>query len=211
MVERQEDVEYAAEGGAQVNVSFPPVSERSRNRIVAALGERGAARDAYGAHPAAPQPTVPLNRSVCVVRARRVVATRRGKDLRERHLVAADHRQKDRRHEFNFESLSAACSTSFSTSAKGSSRAAGRAIRTTSYRIPTPWSGESGPSSRFRATSRSRRRGRFRLPEPLTLRLTLTPTRLSAAADGMAKATSERPEYTRLPAIAVWNSDCRRS
>src|SRR4029077_9002860 len=129
-------------------------------------------------HPAAPQPTVPLNRFVCVVRAGRVVATRRGKDLRERHLVAADHREKDRRHEFNFESLSAACSTSFSRSAKGSSRAAGRAIQNTSYRISTPSKGEYEPRSRFRATSRSRRRARFRLTEPLTLRLTLTPTRL---------------------------------
>src|SRR5713101_4369485 len=194
MVEGQEDIEDAAESGAQVDVSFPPVNKRSRNRIVAALGKRVAARDPHGAHPAAPEPAVSLHRFVRVMRARRVVAARRGEDLRESRLVAANHRQKDRRHEFNFESLSAACSTSFSRSAKGTSSAAGRAIRTTSYRIPTPWSGESGPSSRFRATSRRRRRARLRLTEPLTLRLTVTPMRLSAATTGMAKATRVRPE-----------------
>src|SRR6266851_1668234 len=194
MVEGQEDVENAAEGGAQVDVSFPPVNERSRNRIVAALGKRVAARDAHRAHPAAPEPAIPLHGFVRVMRARRVVPARRGKDLRKSQLVAADHRQKDRRHEFNFESLSAACSTSFSRSAKGSSSAAGRAIRTTSYRIPTPWSGESAPRSRFRANSRSRLRARLRLTERLTLRLTVTPMRLSAATTGVAKATSVGPE-----------------
>src|SRR5207245_977248 len=158
----------------------------------------------HGAHPAAPEPAVPLHRLVCVVGTGRVIATRRGKDLRERHLIAADHCQQDRRHEFNLESLSAAWSTSSWRSAKGSSSAAGRAIRTTSYRIPTPWSGESGPSNRSRATSRSRLRARFRLTECLTFRLTVTPTRLLAAVVGTAKATSARPVNTRLPAITAW-------
>src|SRR5260370_41248593 len=177
MVEGQEDVENAAESRAQVqvDVSFPPVNERSRNRIVAALGERVAARDAHSTHPAAPQPAVPLNRFVGVVRAGRVVAARRGKDLRESQLIAANHRQKDRRHEFNFESLSAACSTSFSRSAKGSSSAAGRAIRTKSYPIPTRWSGESGPSNPLRATPRSPLPAPFWLTRPFTFALPVTP------------------------------------
>src|SRR3989442_6271440 len=135
-----------------------------------------APRAAHGAHPAAPEPAVPLHRLVCVVGTGRVVATRRGKDLRERHLIAADHCQQDRRHEFNLERLSAAWSTSSWRSAKGSSSAAGRAIRTTSYRIPTPWSGESGPNKRPRGNSRNRRRGRVRVTAPLALRLPVDPS-----------------------------------
>jgi len=126
-------------------------------------------------------------------------------------LITADHGQQNRRHGLSFASLRAASSVSAARSAKGTSSAAGRAIRTTSYRIPSPCSGESGPRIRSLATSRIRRRARFRSTEPLTLRLTATPTRLSSASPGTAKATSVRPVYTRLPPIAAWKSDCRRS
>src|SRR3989442_12858166 len=97
-------------------------------------------------HPIDPEPAIPLHCFIRVVRARRVVATRWRQDLRECHLITADHCQQDGRHEFNFASLSAACCMSSFKSANGTSSAAGRAIRTTSYRIPTPLSGESGPS-----------------------------------------------------------------
>src|SRR4029077_7754730 len=170
-----------------------------------------AARDAHGPHPAASQPPVLLYRLIGVVRARRVVAARGRENFRERMLVTADHGQQDRRHGLSFESLRAACSVSAARSAKGASSAAGRAIRTSSYRIPSPCSGEFSLRIRSRATSRNRRRARFRSTEPLTLRLTVTPTRLSSASRGTAKATSVRPVYTRLPPIAAWKSDCRRS
>ena len=109
----------------------------SGNRIVAALGEWMAASDPRRSHPAAPQPAIPLNRFVGVLRAGRHKAARGWQDLRQRELVTADQRQEYRRHGFRFASLSAACSVSASRSANGRSRAAGRAIRTTSYRIPT--------------------------------------------------------------------------
>ena len=170
-----------------------------------------AARDSHRSHPAAPEPAVPLHRLVCVLGTGRVVATRRGKNLRERLLVTADQSEQDRCHCFSWESLRAACRVSLSSSANGTTSAAGRAIRTTSYRIPTPRSGESDPRSCVRAASRSRRRARLRATEPLTFRLTVTPTRLSWLSRGTANATSARPEYTRVPLIAAWKSERRRT
>src|SRR5712692_10185815 len=188
------DGQENVEEGSQIDVRDSRWrSGGSRNRIVAALGERMAARDARRPHPAPSKPPVFLNCLVCVVRARRVVAARGRKELRKRMLVTADHGQQNRRHGLSFESLTAACSVSASRSANGTSSAAGRAIRTTSYRIPSPCSGESGPRSQSRATSRIRRRARLRSTEPLTLRLTVTPTRLSSASRGTANATSARP------------------
>src|SRR5205807_6329130 len=61
----------------------------SGDRIVAALGERMAAGDPRRAHPPSPQPPVLLDRLIGVVRARRIVAARRWKDLREGLLVTA--------------------------------------------------------------------------------------------------------------------------
>src|SRR2546428_12961538 len=116
-----------------------------------------APRVARGALQAAQEPAVPLHRLVCVVGTGRVVATRRGKDLRERHLIAADHCQQDRRHEFNLESLSADWSTSSWRSAKASSYEAGRAIQPKSYIIQTPCDAESGLRSRSSPTTTGRR------------------------------------------------------
>src|SRR5579864_439539 len=165
----------------------------SGNRIVAALGKRVATRDARGAHPASPEPAIALDRLVRVVRARRVVAARRGQDLRERHLVATDQRQEHPRHAFMLASLSAACEASALSSANDTVSAAGRAIRTTSYRIPTSRSGESAPKSSARDTSLSRRRARLRSTDDLTARLTVTPTRPSPASLGTANPTRARP------------------
>ena len=90
-------------------------------------------------------------------------------------------------------SLIAASEASACRSANGTSSADGRAIRTTSYRIPPRRSGESGPSRIERATSRNRRRARLRSTELLICRLTVTPTLVSGADPGTAKPTSARP------------------
>src|SRR5579859_1916545 len=145
-----------------------------------------AAHDARRAHPAAPPPAVPLDRLIRVVRARRVVPAGRRKNPRKGHLIAADQSEEDLCHVYNLESLSAASAASAVSSAYESSSAAGRAIRTTSYRIPTPRSGESAPKNRARETSRSRRRARLRSTEPLIALLTVTPTRPSSLALGTA-------------------------
>src|ERR1700694_3025245 len=162
------------------------------------------------AHPPAPQPAVPLDRLVRVVGAGRVVAAGGRQQLRERHLVTPNHGEQQPGHQFSFESLSAACSASARRSANAMSSAAGRAISTTSYRIPTPVSGESPPSKLRRASSRSRRRARFRSIDPLTARLTVTPTRLRSCWLGTAKATNVLPLKKRLPPIAAWKSPCPR-
>src|SRR5712691_13041042 len=162
---------------------------RSGDRIVAALGEWMTACDPRRAHPPTAQPAIPLDRLVRVVRAGRVVAAGRRKDLRKRHLVTPDESEQQPGHEFSFESLSAACSASAESSPKVAVRVAGRAIRTTSYRIPRSVSGESPPNSLTRATSRRRRRARFLSTELLTARLTVTPTRLTSSWLGTAKAT----------------------
>src|SRR5579872_3486621 len=130
----------------------------SGNRIVAALGKRVAAGDPRGPHPPSPEPAVALDRLIRVLRAGGVVAARRRKDLREGHLVATDQSQEHPCHAFSFASLRAACEASALSSANDTLSAAGRAIRTTSYRIPTSRSGESAPKSSPRDTSLSRRR-----------------------------------------------------
>src|SRR5260370_40631300 len=104
-----------------------------------------AARDARRPHPAPSKPPVFLDCLICVLRARRVVAARRRKELRTGMLVTADHGQQDLRHGLGFESLTAAFSVSAGRAAKGTSSAAGRAISTTAYRNPSPSYGESGP------------------------------------------------------------------
>src|SRR6202163_266193 len=162
------------------------MAEGSGDRIVAALGERMAARYACGPHPPATQPAVPFDRLVCVYRARGVVAARWGKQLGKRLLIAANQSEQNPRHRFNFESLSAACSVSALRSSKDTSSAAGRAIRTTSYRIPRLVRGESGPSSLRRTSSRKRRLARLRWTEPLIVRLTVTPIRFSFRVVGTA-------------------------
>src|SRR4029077_503178 len=163
------------------------------------------------AHPAPSQPAVALHRLIRVLRTRRVVATRGREDLGERHLVAANQAEQDPCHRFSFESLSAAWLASSLRSANDTSSAAGRAIRTTSYRIPSPASGESGPRMVTLASSRTRRRARLRSTEVLTARLTVTPTRFCSFELGTANANRARPLYTRLPPITAWNSPCRRS
>src|SRR5579859_2342738 len=161
----------------------------SGNRIVAALGKRVAACDPSGSHPASLEPPVPLHRLVRVVGARRVVPARRRHDLGKRHLVAADQSQDQLRHALSLASLSAACEASALSSANDTVSAAGRAIRTTSYRIPSPRSGESAPRSSLRETSRSRRRARLRSTDDLIVRLTVTPTRPAPVSPGTANPT----------------------
>src|SRR5579864_1914244 len=153
----------------------------SGDRIVATLGEGVAARDPRRAHPASPEPAIALNCFIRVMGAGRVVATGWRQDPGKGHLVAADHGEEELCHEFNLESLSAATDASAARSANDTSSAAGRAIRTTSYRIPTSPAGESAPRKRIREASRSRRRARFRSTEPLIARLTVTPTLPSSA------------------------------
>src|SRR5437868_12858263 len=144
-----------------------------------------AARDARHSHPAATSPAIPLDGFVRVVRAGRVVAAARGQDLGKRHLVAVNQKQQQPGHgrvvgwvvAFICASLSAASEASAFRSANETSSAAGRAIRTTTYRIPTRPSGESAPSRAAIATSRRRRRARLRSTEVLIARLTVTPTR----------------------------------
>src|SRR6266571_822422 len=165
-----------------------------RHRVVAAGREGVAAPDAHGTHPAALQPAVPLNRLVRVVRAGGVVPAGRREDLRKRQLVTTDQQQKKLRHGVNLASLSAASEASALSSANGISRTRRRAIRTTSYRIPTRHSGESAPISCSLATSRRRRRARLRSTDPLMARLTVTPIRCSGALLGTANPTSACPE-----------------
>src|SRR5579864_5442743 len=165
----------------------------SGNRIVAALGERVAARDPGGAHPPSAQPAVALDRLVGVVRARWVIAAGRGQDLRKRVLVSTDQSQHHPRHGFSLASLSAACEASALSSANETLSAAGRAIRTTSYRIPTSSSGESAPRSWARDTSLSRRRARLRSTDDLIARLTVTPTRKAPESRGIGNPTRARP------------------
>src|SRR5881398_2295473 len=136
-----------------------------------------AAGDAGRSHPAASEPAVLVDRLVRVVRARRVVAAGGRQNPSQRELVTADQQQKKLRHGLNLASLSAASEASAFRSANETSSAAGRAIRTTSYRIPTWRSGEPIPSSVPLATSRRRRRARLRSTEVLIARLTVTPTR----------------------------------
>src|SRR5256885_2196064 len=129
-----------------------------------------AARDARHSHPAATHPAIPLDGFVRVVRAGRVVAAARGQDLGKSHLVAVDQKQQQPGHSrlvgwivaFMCASLSAASEASALSSANDISSARRRAIRTTSYRIPTRCRGESGPRKQLRATSRRRRRARLR-------------------------------------------------
>src|SRR5438105_6491697 len=109
----------------------------SGHRVVPAGRERVAAGDPRRAHPAASEPTVLLDRLVCVVRARRVVATAGRQNLGQRELITAYQQEEKLRHGLNLESLNAASAASAFSSANDTSSAAGRAIRTTSYRIPT--------------------------------------------------------------------------
>src|SRR2546426_2618229 len=109
-------------------------------------------------------------------------------------LITANQQQEKLRHGLNLASLSAASEASAFRSANETSSAAGRAIRTTSYRIPTWRSGEPIPSSVPLATSRRRRRARLRSTEVLIARLTVTPTRHSRAGLGTANPTRARPE-----------------
>src|SRR5256886_13191493 len=139
-----------------------------------------AAGDPRGSHPSALGPSIALDRLIGVVRAGRVVAAGGWQDPGDGELITANQQQEKLRHGLNLASLSAASEASASRSANETSSAAGRAIRTTSYRIPTRRSGESGPSNPERTTSRSRRRARFRSIEVLIARLTVTPTRVSA-------------------------------
>src|SRR5262245_49157970 len=183
----------------------------SRHRVVAACGKRVAAGNPGGAHPAAPEPAVPLDGLVRVVGARRVVAAGRRQHAGKRQLITADQKQEKLRHGVNLASLSAASEASALRSANESSSAEGRAIRTTSYRIPPRAAGESAPSNSSRATSRSLRRARLRSTDVLIALLTVTPTRLVAASDGTAKPTRARPLWKRLPEIADLKRERLRS
>src|SRR6266851_4866087 len=178
VVDRRQKIADAFDQIAQVRVSDEGWKAESGDRIVAALGEWMAARDAHRSHPATAQPAVFLDRFVRVMGARRVVAAGRRKDLGKGHLVTPNQSQEQPRHEFSLDSRSAAWCASAASSANVSSKAAGRAMRTTSYRIPTLVSGESAPKKLRRASSRSRRRARLRSTELLRARLTVTPTRL---------------------------------
>src|SRR5260370_32511060 len=117
----------------------------SGHRVVAAPCKGVAASDADSTHPATLQPAVPFDRLVRVVRARRVVAAGGRQDPGKGHLITANQEKKELRHGLVLESLSAASEASALTSANDISSIAGRAIRTTSYRIPTLLRGESGP------------------------------------------------------------------
>src|SRR5690349_18910941 len=139
-----------------------------------------AAGDSARAHPPTLHPAVALNRLVRVVRARGVVAAGRGQDAGKGQLVTADQQKKYLRHQVNLASLSAASEASALSSSNDISSAPRRAIRTTSYRIPTWRKGESGPSNPPLATSRRRRRARLRSTEVLIPLVTVTPMRLSA-------------------------------
>src|SRR5881396_3369131 len=138
-----------------------------------------AAGDPRGSHPSALGPSVPLDRLIGVVRAGRVVAAGGRQDPGDGELITANQQQEKLRHGLNLASLSAASEASAFRSANETSSAAGRAIRTTSYRIPT---------------SRRRRRARLRSTEVLIARLTVTPTRHWLSALGTANPTRARPE-----------------
>src|SRR5947209_2343117 len=153
-----------------------------------------AAGDPRGSHPSALGPAVPLDRLIGVVRAGRVVAAGGRQDPGDGELITANQQQEKLRHGLNLASLSAASAASALRSANETSSAAGRAIRTTSYRIPTWRRGESVPSRVSRATSRRRRRARLRSTEVLMARLTVTPTRESLFPLAMAKPTRAWPE-----------------
>src|SRR6266576_1177882 len=116
----------------------------SGHGIVPARRKGMAARDARCSHPRAFEPPVTLDRLVRVMRARRVVAARGRQNPGECELITADQQQKQLRHGLNLASLSAASEASAFRSANDTSSAAGRAIRTTSYRIPTWLRGEPG-------------------------------------------------------------------
>src|SRR5256885_503536 len=153
-----------------------------------------AAGDPRGSHPSALGPSVPLDRLIGVVRAGRVVAAGGRQDPGDGELITANQQQEKLRHGLNLASLSAASEASAFRSANETSSAAGRAIRTTSYRIPTRCRGESGPRKQLRATSRRRRRALLRWTAPLICLLMATPRRFSGVAPGTAKPTSARPE-----------------
>src|SRR3989475_11547138 len=165
-----------------------------RDGIVSAGSERMAAGDPRGSHPSALGPSVPLDRLIGVVRAGRVVAAGGRQDPGDGELITANQQQEKLRHGLTVARLSAASEASAFRSANETSSAAGRAIRTTSYRIPTWRSGESIPSSASLPTSRSRRRARLRCTEVLTARLTVTPTRHWLSELGTANPTRARPE-----------------
>src|SRR5690349_19939927 len=119
----------------------------SRHRLVAAARKGMAAGDAGGAHPGSPQPAVAFDCLVRVVRARVVVTARRRQDPGKGELITANQEQKQVRHGLVSASLSAACDASALRSANDISSAAGRPIRTTSYRIPPRRRGESCASN----------------------------------------------------------------
>ena len=179
--------------------SFGGARSRSWDRVVSAPSERVAAGDPPGAHDASPSPAVALDGSIRVLRAGRVVSAAAGEERRQAHLVAADDRQQQPGHPLTGRSRARKASASDSSVVKGAVAAAGRAMSTTSYRIPPTPRGESGPSRTLLLTSLSRRRARFRGTEPFTWRLTATPTRVGPAA-GTANATSASPaKIRRLP------------
>src|SRR5260370_7815237 len=175
VVDRRQKIGDTLDQIAQVRVSDEGWKAESGDRIVAALGEWMAARDPHGSHPPTAQPAIPLDRFVRVVGAGRVVAAGRRKDLGKGHLVTPNQSQQQPRHEFSLDSRSAAWCASAARSANVSSRAAGRAMRTTSYRIPTPASGESAPKKFRRASPPTPRRPRLRSPPPPKPHLPLTP------------------------------------
>src|SRR5256885_11275452 len=118
-----------------------------------------AAGDPRGSHPSALGPSVPLDRLIGVVRAGRVVAAGGRQDPGDGELITANQQQEKLRHGLNLASLSAASEASAFRSANETSSAAGRAIRTTSYHIPTWRRGEPIPSRAPLATCRKPRRG----------------------------------------------------
>src|SRR3989454_12353846 len=96
-----------------------------------------AAGDPRGSHPSALSPSVPLDRLIRVVRAGRVVAAGGRQDPGDGELVTANQQQEKLRHGLNVASPSAGSEGSAFKAADGTSSAAGRAITTPSYSIPT--------------------------------------------------------------------------
>src|SRR5256886_10731120 len=113
-----------------------------------------AAGDPRGSHPSALGPSVALDRLIRVVRAGRVVTAGGWQNPGDGELITANQQQEKLRHGLNLASLSAASEASAFRSANETSSAAGRAIRTTSYRISTWRSGQSIPSTAPPAPSR---------------------------------------------------------
>src|SRR5437016_10411051 len=155
------------------------------------------ARNSRGPHPSTLQPAISLDRLIRVVGARRVIAARWWEDLRERHLVTTNGSQHHTCHQMRSVSRRAACSVSSLRSANRRVSAAGRAIRTTSYRIPRCSAPESPTSREARAASRTRRLARLRSTAPLSCRLTVTPTLVSGPLRS-EEHTSELQSLTNL-------------